>query len=244
VLLSEVKAAAQLVSGNELRYFFAARSSQTISLPVAVGTDKLVWIDLDAVRTNRHTSFDLDRLMSLDEHGLRPMLVVDGRLMVALQPVAGTELRYRFPRPQEIHRVARGTAVGPARSLRRTARLWQFAKSGLPIGSGSVGKEGMMHQVKVGEARGLNTWAAFTGRDDLAAVDGYFIMTANEVQPVLHTLRKGGINIVALHNHMIGEQPAFFFLHFWVKGCTDDLAKGVKAALDAQANASRQAGTH
>jgi hypothetical protein len=98
----------------------------------------------------------------------------------------------------------------------------------------SIGRDGMMHQVKVGGAMGLNTWAAFSGSDNLAAVDGDFIMTASEVQPVLRSLRKSGIHIVALHNHMIGEQPAFYFLHFWGKGPAEQLAKGVKAALDAQ----------
>jgi hypothetical protein len=71
-------------------------------------------------------------------------------------------------------------------------------------------------------------------------VDGDFIMTAGEVQPVLRALRKAGINIVALHNHMIGEQPAFYFLHFWGKGPTQELARGVKAALDAQAAAATE----
>jgi hypothetical protein len=108
----------------------------------------------------------------------------------------------------------------------------------------SIGREGVMHKIKVGEAMGLNTWAAFSGSDDLAAVDGDFIMTGEEVQPVLQALRKSGINIVALHNHMIGEQPAFYFLHFWGKGPAQELAKGVKAALDAQAEAVKDARNH
>jgi len=102
----------------------------------------------------------------------------------------------------------------------------------------SIGRDGMMHEVKVGGAMGLTTWAAFSGSDKLAAMDGDFIMTAGEVQPVLRSLRKSGIHIVALHNHMIGEQPAFYFLHFWAKGSTAELAKGIKAALDAQKTAT------
>jgi hypothetical protein len=108
----------------------------------------------------------------------------------------------------------------------------------------SVGREGSMHKVKVGESMGLNTWAAFSGGDNLAVVDGDFIMTAEEVQPVLRALRKAGIHIVALHNHMVGEEPAFYFLHFWGKGPTQELAKGVKSALDAQKGASRQTTAH
>src|SRR5207244_4952624 len=98
--------------------------------------------------------------------------------------------------------------------------------------------------VKVGEAMGLNTWAAFSGSDELAVVDGDFIMTAEEVQPVLRALREAGIHIVALHNHMIGEQPAFFFLHFWGKGSTQGLARGVKSALEAQKNVTTHTPGH
>jgi hypothetical protein len=98
----------------------------------------------------------------------------------------------------------------------------------------SIGREGAMHKIKVGESMGLNTWAAFSGSDDLAAVDGDFIMTAREVQPVLRALRKADIHIVALHNHMIGEHPAFYFTHFWGKGPAEQLARGVRSALDAQ----------
>jgi hypothetical protein len=106
----------------------------------------------------------------------------------------------------------------------------------------TIGREGNMHGVKVGGPMGLTTWAAFSGSDDLAAVDGDFIMTGAEVQPVLHALRKGGIHIVALHNHMVGEQPAFYFTHFWGKGPAQELARGVKAAIDVQKDAGHSGG--
>ncbi len=102
----------------------------------------------------------------------------------------------------------------------------------------TIGREGSMHGVKVAGSMGLTTWAAFSGSDELAAVDGDFIMTADEVQPVLRALRKSGIHVVALHNHMVGEKPAFYFTHFWGKGSTKELAEGLKAALDAQKKAS------
>jgi hypothetical protein len=98
-----------------------------------------------------------------------------------------------------------------------------------------------MHDVKVAGSMGLTTWAAFSGSDDLAAVDGDFIMTATEVQPILRALRKSGIHIVALHNHMVGEKPAYYFTHFWGKGPARELASGVKSALDAQKNAAKRA---
>jgi hypothetical protein len=103
----------------------------------------------------------------------------------------------------------------------------------------TIAREGTMHKVKVGGSMGLTTWAAFSGDDKAATVDGDFIMTAQEVQPVLRALRKGGIEVVALHNHMIGEEPAFYFAHFWGKGQTCDLSDAIKGALDAQKGAGK-----
>ncbi|MBA2409941.1 MAG: DUF1259 domain-containing protein [Gammaproteobacteria bacterium] len=98
----------------------------------------------------------------------------------------------------------------------------------------SFGREAAMHGAPVGESMGLNTWAAFMGNSECAAVDGDFAMTVEEVQPVMHALRKAGIHIVALHNHMIGEAPPYFFLHYWGKGHPEALARGVRDALDSQ----------
>jgi hypothetical protein len=107
----------------------------------------------------------------------------------------------------------------------------------------TIGREGTMHGLKVGGSMGLTTWAAFTGGNAHTIVDGDFIMTAAEVQPVLRALRKAGIHIVALHNHMIGEQPAFYFTHFWGKAPAKELAQGLRSALDAQ-KAATQANSH
>jgi hypothetical protein len=97
-----------------------------------------------------------------------------------------------------------------------------------------IGKEAAMHGTPFSSSMGLTTWAAFTGSDELAAIDGDFAMTASEVQPVLHALRRAGIHVVALHNHMVGEEPAYYFTHFWGKGPAAELARGFRSALDAQ----------
>lgn len=120
--------------------------------------------------------------------------------------------------------------------------LAQKSESQAGVVKVTIGRQGTMHSVKIAGSMGLTTWAAFSGTDDLAAVDGDFIMTGAEVQPVLKALRKANIHIVALHNHMVGEQPAFFFTHFWGKGKAEELAKGLKDALDAQKAAG--AGKH
>jgi hypothetical protein len=56
-------------------------------------------------------------------------------------------------------------------------------------------------------------------------------MLESELQGVLKALRGAGINIVAIHQHMSGEQPRILFLHYWGIGRAEDLAKGIKAAL-------------
>lgn len=98
----------------------------------------------------------------------------------------------------------------------------------------TVGRTTTMHGGAMGNAMGVNTWAAFAGSNDKAVMDGDFAMTEGELQGVLKALRAANINIVAIHNHMTGEQPRIMFLHFLGVGPASDLAKGLKAALDTQ----------
>jgi len=100
----------------------------------------------------------------------------------------------------------------------------------------SSGRNASIHGTEIGSSMGLTSWAAFSGDDTYAVMDGDFIMTAAEVQPVLKSLRKSNLHIVALHNHMIDEQPGYYFTHFWGKGSVVELANGFKAALEVQNN--------
>jgi len=97
-----------------------------------------------------------------------------------------------------------------------------------------IGRKATMHGVEVGNEMGVNTWAAFAGSDQQAVVDGDFAMLETELQTVLKTMRGDGINVVAIHQHMTQETPRIMFLHYWGKGKAVDLAKTVRAALDAQ----------
>jgi len=96
----------------------------------------------------------------------------------------------------------------------------------------TIGRTASMHGHPVGSTMGVNTWAAFSGTDDQAAVDGDFAMLESELQPVLKALRHADIQIVAIHQHMTGEVPRIMFLHYWGIGRAADLARGVRAALD------------
>jgi hypothetical protein len=95
----------------------------------------------------------------------------------------------------------------------------------------TIGRQTAMHGHDMGIAMGVNTWAAFAGSDDLAVVDGDFAMLESELQSVLKALRAAGINIVAIHQHMTGEEPRVLFLHYWGVGRAEALAKGLRSAL-------------
>src|SRR6266511_6238622 len=98
----------------------------------------------------------------------------------------------------------------------------------------TIGRTTKMDGHEVGNTMGINTWAAFAGSDAKAVVDGDFVMFEPEVQPVLKALRGAGINIVAIHHHMLEDSPRTVFLHYWGVGPTRELAQGLKAALDTQ----------
>src|SRR6266496_1752324 len=95
----------------------------------------------------------------------------------------------------------------------------------------SIGRPATMHGVKIDNAMGVNTWAAFAGSDGNAIVDGDFAVTEDELQPVLKSLLKQKINIVAIHQHMTREEPRIMFFHYWGRGRAKDLANAVKGGI-------------
>jgi Domain of Unknown Function (DUF1259) len=95
----------------------------------------------------------------------------------------------------------------------------------------TFGRPAKMHGVNIGKDMGVNTWAAFAGSDDNAVVDGDFAVTEDELQPVLKSLLKDKINIVAIHQHMTHEEPRIMFFHYWGRGPAKDLANAIKGAF-------------
>jgi hypothetical protein len=84
-------------------------------------------------------------------------------------------------------------------------------------------------------ALGLTTAVNFQplGGNNQAAINGDFVMTAPEIQPVIQALRRGGIAVVELHNHSLDEHPRLFYMHFWATGDATGLAQKLHPALDA-----------
>jgi uncharacterized protein DUF1259 len=143
-----------------------------------------------------------------------------------------------------------GPASAPAAPTLDTAKIAQIV--------GTQGEQsGAVYKITIGRddlkvtemgapinARmGLNTWAAFVGTNENAAVAGDVAMLANEVTPVLKALRRNGLEVVAIHHHMTDTRPTIFFLHYWGTGPTDKLAAGFKAALGELGKTKTGAGT-
>jgi hypothetical protein len=145
------------------------------------------------------------------------------------------EIRSQTPRPARTF----GQAFAPSANKIDGTRI------GKVLGTKGQANNGMFKVVIGREAKmpcgcvmtkemGVNTWASFAGTDDDAVVDGDFAVLEGELQPVLKSLRSSDINIVAIHHHMTHEEPRILFLHYWGKGSSETLAKGVRKALDAQ----------
>ena len=88
---------------------------------------------------------------------------------------------------------------------------------------------GMAEPASMGTGTAINFQPLGGGR---AATTGDFVLLASEVDPVMRTLRANGIEVTALHSHMLGEQPTIYFMHFWGVGNASQLAGTLRAALD------------
>src|SRR3954469_6189822 len=94
--------------------------------------------------------------------------------------------------------------------------------------AGKITEHGTELPIGMGMGTVINFQPTGAGK---AAITGDFVITGNEVNPVLRALRENGIEVTALHSHMLDEQPRLFFMHFWANDDTQKLADGLKAAL-------------
>ena len=93
----------------------------------------------------------------------------------------------------------------------------------------TITEDGMSVPASMGTGTAINFQPLGSGR---AAVTGDFVLLAAEVDPVMRALRSGGIEVTALHTHMVGEQPTLYFMHFWAVGGSSQLATTLRRALD------------
>ncbi|MBI3408514.1 MAG: DUF1259 domain-containing protein [Planctomycetes bacterium] len=187
---------------------------------------------LEVTALHNHFFFDNPRVMFMHIGGSGDPEQLAGGVRKAMDKVR--EIRADAPSPGA--RFA-GPPVPETNSIAAAAIdqiLGVKGQSNNGMYKAQIGRKAKMHGREVGNQMGVNTWAAFAGADDNAFVDGDFAMLKNEVQPVLRALRKAGIHIAAIHNHMTHEEPQYVFLHYWGKGPAASLAKSLKTALDTQ----------
>jgi hypothetical protein len=185
---------------------------------------------LEATALHNHFFWEEPRVFYMHVHGHGSPAELARKVKPALDLIGkGTNRPAAAP--------AASPAAAPALAI-DTAKLAQIA--------GHQGEQnGAVYKITVGRddlkltemgapinARmGLNTWAAFVGTNDNAAVAGDVAIVANEVTPVLKVLRQNGLDVVAIHHHMIGTSPTIYFLHYWGTGPADKLATAFRAAL-------------
>jgi hypothetical protein len=98
-------------------------------------------------------------------------------------------------------------------------------------------ESGMQVNTPLGGANAINFQPTGNGK---AAITGDFLVTGNEVNPLIRALRAGDIEVTAIHSHMLDEQPRMFFIHFWANDDAVQLARGVRTALETTAIAKGQ----
>ena len=183
---------------------------------------------LEVTALHNHFFWDEPRVFFMHIHGHGKAVALANQLKPAIDLIGR-------------HKPAEAPALGAAQKENTldTERIAKIVgrsgeKSG-PVFKITVGRDDL--DVKemgatINSRMGLNTWAAFVGTDDDAVVAGDIAMLESEVQPTLKALRSHGLDVVAIHHHMINSRPVVIFLHYWGRGSADKLATGFKAALD------------
>ena len=138
-----------------------------------------------------------------------------------------TPLEFAAPAPGRRRRSISILPGSTARSAPRAATAGGIYQFGIPRAE-PVKEADMVVPASHGFGEAINFQPTGGGK---AAITGDFVLTASEVDPVMKALRQSGIEVTAVHNHMVDEQPRLYFMHFWAHDDALKLAAGLKAAL-------------
>jgi len=180
---------------------------------------------LDVTALHNHFFWEEPRVFFMHVHGHGKALDLAKRVKPALDLI---------PRPPVTAPAA--APAGPAFNLVALDSI--VGSKGEAVGSVykfTLGRDDLNlkeHGAAINARMGLNSWAALAGNDDDAQIAGDIAMRESEVNSVLKALRSHGLNIVAIHHHMLTTQPPVIFLHYWGRGPAPKLAVGFRAALD------------
>jgi len=185
---------------------------------------------LEVTALHNHFLHDEPRLMFMHIGGRGPADRLAGAVHEILDAIAA--VRQETPTPAAVFpgsAVPQENAITPE-PLNAILGVTGSASNGMY--KATFGRTAQMHGIEAGTQMGVNTWAAFAGVDENAVVDGDFAMHESEVQTVLKALVGAGVHVVAIHNHMIQDQPRYVFLHYWGTGPAQELARDLRVALD------------
>jgi hypothetical protein len=181
---------------------------------------------IDVTALHNHFFWDDPHVYYMHVHGMGKAAELATRVKPGLDLIGHVKPEVAVPAS------AGGTALDTAKLAKIAGHEGEQTGAVYKI---TVGRDdlGMKEHGAVINARmGLNTWAAFVGTQEDAAIAGDVAMLESEVTPVLKALRKNGLDVVAIHHHMTGDRPVVIFLHYWGRGPAEKLAAGFKAALD------------
>jgi hypothetical protein len=181
---------------------------------------------IDVTALHNHFFWDDPKVFYMHVHGMGKAADLATRTKPALDLIGHVNAEIQAPANSG------GTALDTAKLAKIAGN--EGEQSGavykITIGRDDLGMK--EHGAVINARMGLNTWAAFVGTQEDAAIAGDIAMLENEVTPVLKALRKNGLDVVAIHHHMTGDRPVVIFLHYWGRGPAEKLAAGFRAALD------------
>ena len=181
---------------------------------------------VDVTALHNHFFWDDPHVFYMHVHGLAKAADLARRIKPALDLIGHVTPPAVAPSP------GTGTALDTEKLAKIVGHSGEQSGAVYKI---TVGRDdlGMKeHGAAINARMGLNTWAAFVGTQEDTVVAGDVAMLENEVVPVLKALRKNGVDIVAIHNHMTEDRPVVIFLHYWSRGPAEKLASAFKGALD------------
>jgi hypothetical protein len=181
---------------------------------------------IDVTALHNHFFWDDPHVYFMHVHGMGKAADLARRVK------PGLDLIGHVPSPAAKSFLATGTPLDTEKLAKIAGHAGEQSGAAYKI---TVGREDLAmkeHGAVINARMGLNTWAAFFGTQEDAVVAGDVAMLENEVTPVLKTLRKNGLEVVAIHHHMTEDRPMVIFLHYWGRGPAEKLATAFKAALD------------
>jgi hypothetical protein len=185
---------------------------------------------LDVTALHNHFFWEEPRIFYMHVHGMGTAADLARSVKPAIDLIDQAAKRAQTPAP-----AAPAAAAGTLDGAALTKIIGHPGEQTGPVYKITIGRPDIdlrEHGAKITARMGLNTWAAFAGSNEDAAVAGDVAMLEQEVTPVLKALRSNGLDVVAIHHHMTDVKPAVIFLHYYGTGPAAKLAQGVRAAVD------------